>query len=145
MEAIEVWLYGPVVASLWADERYDRPQEDAQALAEDQVAVLDYVVERYGRLSGPELSRRAHEEGLWRELSENEAAFVRGGSTEITHAALQRWFREDDEYRSHLEQVDRLRERRDVYSFQPLERSESLLCSVARAAAGERVRDAPLS
>ena len=140
-ETIEAWLYGPVVASLWADERHERPRRAVQALAEDQLDVVDYVVGRYGALSGPELSRRAHEEAPWRELSENEVAFGRGESAEITHEALQRWFREDPDYSAHREQVDRLRDRRDVYFFPPLERSESLLRSVARAAAGEQVRD----
>ena len=140
-EAIEAWIYGPVVASLWADERYERPRPAPQPLAQDELATLNYVAERYGRLSGPDLSRRAHDEAPWRDLSENEAAFARGASAEITHDALRRWFTEDADYRSHKQRVDELRQRGDVYSFRPLERSESLMRSVARAAAGEQVRD----
>lgn len=47
-EVIEAWTNGPVVADLWHDEQRGRARPPIQRLTDEQVAVVDYVVGRYG-------------------------------------------------------------------------------------------------
>jgi uncharacterized phage-associated protein len=116
-EPIEAWTNGPVVAGLWHAEKRNRPFPPAQRLGDEHVAVVDYVVSRYGGYTGRELVRRTHLEDPWRDASENEDTFATA-NPEITHDALRAWFSGDDEYLSHVATVTRLRERRDVYGFE---------------------------
>jgi uncharacterized phage-associated protein len=116
-EAIEAWTNGPVVADLWHDEQRDRPRPPVQLLSDDQVAVIDYVVGRYGGSTGRELVPRTHLEDPWRDVSEDEDAFATA-NPEIINEALRAWFSEDEEYVAHRGAVTRLRERRDIYGFE---------------------------
>lgn len=116
-EAIEAWANGPVVADLWHDEKRDRPRPPAQEPDDRQLAVLVYVVERYGRYTGRELVRMTHLEDPWRDVSETEDPWA-VENPEITLEALRAWFSADDEYLAHQAEVTRLRKRRDVYGFE---------------------------
>jgi uncharacterized phage-associated protein len=118
-EEVEAWVNGPVVASLWADEKYDRPRPAPEALSETQLATIDYVVNRYGGFAGKDLIRLTHSEDPWRTVSESEEASAQRNPT-IDLDALGRWFAADDDYVSHRASVDRLRARTDIYSFGPL-------------------------
>lgn len=138
-ERIEAWANGPVVADLWHDEKRERQRPAAVELSGDQVATVDYVLDRYGRFTGRELVRRTHEEDPWRDASESEADGWGRENPEITHDELRGWFMSDDEYRSRAVEIDRLRSS-GVYSFAPLDVTEQLEAAVDRALAGERVR-----
>lgn len=116
-EPVEAWTNGPVVADLWRAEKRREPSPQAQRLGDEQIAVVDYVVSRYGGYTGRELVRKTHLEDPWRDVSENEDMFATA-NPEITHDALRSWFSEDEEYLAHVAAVARLRERRDVYGFE---------------------------
>jgi uncharacterized phage-associated protein len=116
-EAIEAWANGPMVASLWHTEHEDRAEPARQPLTDSHIAVVDYVVGRYGRHSGRALVRLSHTEDPWRDVSESEET-LSGPNGEITNAALHAYFSRDDEYVSHINEVDRLRKRRDLYGFE---------------------------
>ena len=90
--------------------------EGSVGLSDEQVAVVDYVVGRYGGSTGRELVRRTHLEDPWRDASEDEEAFATA-NPEIPIEALRAWFRADEEYVAHREAVTRLRERRGIYGF----------------------------
>lgn len=113
-EAIEAWTNGPVVSSLWADERHGRSRPAPVKLSGDHRALLAEVVRRYGGFSGTELIRRTHLEDPWRDASEADSEEP---NPVISVEALQSWFGRSDEFRRHLDEADRLRANRNVYSF----------------------------
>lgn len=142
-ERIEAWVYGPVVAEIWADEKHGRGVPAAVDLPSRSLETIDYVVQRYGHLSAPELIRKSHREDPWREISENsEQAATWGQNPEITHDALRRWFSKDKDFRAYESEVVRNRQRHDIYSLRPQVKTPFVEAAVARALAGERVRDA---
>jgi len=106
-EAMEAWAMGPVVADLWHDEDKGRPRPQARQPDDQAVAVLDYVVTRYGGLSGHDLARMTHSEDPWRNATEIDDAFS-VQNPEITHSAMRDWFQQDDEFRSHRQLTARL-------------------------------------
>ena len=115
-ERVRAWANGPVVAELWSDERHGRGRPEPQPLSGDQLATVDYVVERYGRCSPTDLVRRTHLEDPWRDASESDQL----GSVsepEITHEALRTWFERDDEQLLRLARLKRHRERSDAVAF----------------------------
>jgi uncharacterized phage-associated protein len=138
-EPIKAWVNGPVVADLWADEKHERGRPSPRALDDTALATVEYVVDRYGNLSGPELIRMTHDEKPWRELSESDDPAT-PPNPEITHEALARWFQNDEQDQRFQNEVERLRKRTDIYSFGPLERTPELEAAVARAQSGERFR-----
>jgi uncharacterized phage-associated protein len=139
-EAIRAWVNGPVVADLWADEKHERGRPPEQGLDGEVLQAVDYVVGRYGGLSGRELIRMTHDEDPWRDLSESDDPAV-SPNPEITHEALTRWFRNDEHYLRHQRDVERLKARADIYSFGQLERTPELDDAIARALSGEAIRD----
>jgi uncharacterized phage-associated protein len=138
-EAIKAWANGPVVAELWADERYERARPARQPLDPASLVTIEYVVDRYGQPSGTELIRLTHLEDPWRTVSESDDP-TPTADPEISHEALRRWFTQDDQYVGHRVEVERLRQRRDVYSFEPIERTPHLEAAVARAVHATAVR-----
>ena len=90
-ERIEAWAYGPVVASLWADEKYDRPRPRPRELDENGLAIVDLVVRKYGMYSGKELIRRTHDEAPWRDVSESDDP-LSPPNPEITHVSLRQCY-----------------------------------------------------
>lgn len=115
-EPIEAWTNGPVVADLWRDEKNDRPRPPARGPSDLELAVIDYVISRYGRCSGRELVRQTHLEDPWRDVSERDDTFATA-NPRITVEALRAWFSQDDEFVAHRSTVARLRARRDIYGF----------------------------
>src|SRR5918998_5536593 len=64
-ENIYAWDMGPVVASLWREERYQDPRPEPHVLTEAELNTIGYVVSRYGGLSGNDLERLTHSEDPW--------------------------------------------------------------------------------
>jgi len=137
-EPVEAWVNGPVVAKLWADEKYRRPRPDPRPLEGAQLATLDYVVERYGRSTGQDLARLSHTEDPWRDLSESDDPST--PNPEITHA-LRRWFERDEELVARAAAVSRLRLNTHTYSLDPLPTTPALQAAIERAVNGEAVHD----
>jgi uncharacterized phage-associated protein len=115
-EAIEAWDQGPVVADVWHDEKRHRALPAQRSLTDEQAAVIDYVVERYGHESGAALKHRAHREDPWRQARQRPESDS-ASNPSIGHESLSTWFRLDAAYVRHATEVDRLRLRRDVYGF----------------------------
>lgn len=116
-ESIEAWENGPVIADLWHDEKRDRVRPSGEELDDERLAVLEYVIGRYGRYTGRELVRRTHLEDPWKDVRETADSWA-VENPEITHEALRAWFSADDEYLAHRAELARLRQRRDVYGFE---------------------------
>jgi uncharacterized phage-associated protein len=138
-EDVEAWINGPVVAELWADEKHGRGKPDPQPIRGDGLAVIEYVVSRYGRFSGKELIRKTHLEDPWRDVAESEDAVSASPSPEITHKELQRWFEQDDEYVAHTAEVSRLSQRDDLYSFDEPVMTDAFRAALDRSLSGTRV------
>jgi uncharacterized phage-associated protein len=98
LDRIEAWTNGPVVAGLWADEKHQRPRPEPRAPSGEQLATIDYVVSRYGNLTGNQLIRLTHSEDPWREASEIEDPWA-SRDPEITVDNLVRWFSKDQDFR----------------------------------------------
>jgi uncharacterized phage-associated protein len=107
-ERIEAWANGPVVADLWRAEKRGMPAPPRSAPTDDLLATIDYVLDRYGSMTGVALVRQTHVEDPWKDVSESEAAFALGNS-EIRLEALRSWFERDDERLRFLREVSRLR------------------------------------
>ncbi len=90
-ERIEAWANGPVVASVWRDEPQD-VRHEARPLGGEAVVIVDFVVERYGRLTGKQMIRLTHTEQPWLEASE-----AGWNDEEITMDSLKRFFADDEE------------------------------------------------
>ena len=143
-EVLEAWANGPAVAALWAEAQRGRWRPPPKPLGDAAVATVDYVVARYGDLTGTELIRRTHVEDPWRDVSERDDLRL-GPTPEITPASLLTWFTQDDDLVARRDELERLRAHRDVYRFGPLPLTVEVRAAVARAHAGERVRPARLA
>ena len=111
-EPVKAWLMGPVVAELWADEQHsNRKKPNPQPLSDQQLATLDFVIDRYGGLSGNQLKEKTHEEAPWRDVSEADVPAEAGGSDEITLTAMRAFFREDPDFVRYRSEAARLIER----------------------------------
>lgn len=64
-EAIEAWDTGPVVADLWANEKYDAPPAAPRPLGERELNTVGYTLSRYGALTGKDLEVLSHGEDPW--------------------------------------------------------------------------------
>jgi uncharacterized phage-associated protein len=71
-EHISAWANGPVVATLWHDEDKQLEIPPALELDEQQTAIVDEVIERYGHLTAAQLSEMTHQEAPWRNAAESE-------------------------------------------------------------------------
>jgi uncharacterized phage-associated protein len=65
-EVVCAFDMGPVVADLWAAERYHRPTPAPSVMNEGELNTIGYVAFRYGRLTGRELELMSHAERPWR-------------------------------------------------------------------------------
>lgn len=90
-EPIEAWELGPVVADMWHDEKQGRPKPPPMDLDDDALVTVGFVVSRYGKLSGRELITLTHDEGPWRNATDNGLKL----NAEITHDELRIWFESD--------------------------------------------------
>lgn len=68
-ETISCWDMGPVVGSLWKDEKSGEGSESLRlgGLDEGALNTIGYVVSRYGSLTGTDLEHLTHGEAPWRE------------------------------------------------------------------------------
>ncbi len=139
LESIEAWTNGPVVAELWADEKYERGKPDPQAVSGDGLAIIEYVLKRYGGYSGAELIKMTHGEAPWLELAENEDVAASTPSPEIQPKALQQWFAQDDAFVERAREVDRLRKHTEAYAPGPPRVSDAYRDAVRRVLDGERI------
>ncbi len=140
-EPVEAWVNGPVVARLWADEKHGRQRPPRQGLTDRQVATIDYVVARYGALSGSELIEKTHQEDPWRALSQADPPIEAGGSARISPESMRAWFEADEEFAARGAEVARLRqEQLDADPFRSPRRLAGLGPAIERAVSGEKVR-----
>ena len=88
---IEAWDTGPVVATLWCEEKRGRISRAAAKPVPRTVSdVVTNVVARYGRLSGQDLIKLTHSAGPWTEVTEGGAHIrnqVIGNDVLARHAA----------------------------------------------------------
>ncbi len=68
-ETISAWDMGPVVGTLWRDEKDGRPPPVRATLDEAALNTVGYVVSRYGGLTGHDLRRLTHGETPWRQAN----------------------------------------------------------------------------
>lgn len=64
-EAVSAWDMGPVVVPLWQAENEGQPKPPRRELSAGQLNIVDYVVTRYGSLSGVDLMHLTHAEDPW--------------------------------------------------------------------------------
>ncbi|MFB6392702.1 Panacea domain-containing protein [Polymorphospora lycopeni] len=68
-ETISAWDMGPVVGTLWYEEKNGAPQGDVNLigtpLGEAELNTVGYVVSRYGSLTGKDLENLTHTETPW--------------------------------------------------------------------------------
>jgi uncharacterized phage-associated protein len=88
-EPVLAWDKGPVVGSLWQAERNVAAPPPRRALTDGQLNIVDYVISRYGRLSGVDLMHTTHAEAPWRTANEGRPA---GGSVQIRNEWMRDYF-----------------------------------------------------
>jgi len=67
-DTISAWDMGPVVGTLWKDEKEGRTAAGEPAgLGEAALNTIGYVVSRYGGLSGREVEQLTHGEAPWQQ------------------------------------------------------------------------------
>lgn len=99
-ETISAWDMGPVVGSLWSMERNRGEPKHHVALGEAQLNTVEYVLSRYGRLSGDDLENITHAQAPWREAdAERRSRGVK--SVRLEAAALTAYFVEAREREAH--------------------------------------------
>ena len=96
-ETISAWDMGPVVGTLWYEEKTGGPPPDDvefldAALGEAELNTIGYVVSRYGRLTGDDLERLTHAEAPWQLAN---AARQPGGRATIQLGWILEFFRTD--------------------------------------------------
>jgi uncharacterized phage-associated protein len=132
IEEIKAWTNGPVVATLWADEKHNRPRPTPSPIEDHQAATVDFVLKRYGSFTSKELIRMTHAEDPWRDASETDDAAAPQGPT-ITSDAIRRWFAAQEDHQDHMAAVERARQRTDIYSFKPVPHSPELEAFIEEA------------
>jgi uncharacterized phage-associated protein len=67
LEPVSAWDMGPVVATLWYEEKRDGPRgaDPGVHLGEGELNTIGYVLSRYGALSGNDLAHLSHSETPW--------------------------------------------------------------------------------
>lgn len=96
-ETIRACTHGPVVASVWADEKHGRPTAEPADLEGDDLSILSYVASRYGRLSAGQLSEMTHGEAPWKEVSEQDSEWSLIDDDIISIESIRRYFTGLDE------------------------------------------------
>jgi len=92
-EHIRAWDMGPVVASLWRDERDHAPQPEPHDLSEADLNTVGYVVSRYGKMNANDLERLSHTELPWIVADERRR---RGESDRIELESIESFFIESN-------------------------------------------------
>jgi uncharacterized phage-associated protein len=135
-ERIEAWANGPVVARVWADEKHARWRPNPRPIAGDHLVAIEYVMSRYGELTGRELIRATHAEPPWRDTTEADDG--EEASPEIPPASLVAFFAQDPEWIERQAKVAALRRRTGIYSFDRFEWSRSELEAFQQSQARHR-------
>lgn len=91
-EAVSAWDTGPVVAPLWHAEDRSEPAPPRGFLTDGQLNIVDYVVTRYGNLSGTDLMHLTHAEDPWKKANESRQP---GGSARIRNEWMRDYFRSE--------------------------------------------------
>jgi uncharacterized phage-associated protein len=65
-DTISAWDMGPVVGTLWYQEREGQPPTVCGEVTEAELNTIGYVVSRYGALTGRDLEHLTHSEDPWR-------------------------------------------------------------------------------
>ena len=128
-EEIEAWANGPVVADFWHDENKGRHSPVDRPLDPRSYEIIEYVLARYGRLSGSELKQLTHTEAPWLEASESDAH-----NPVIGHDVLERFFTQTDGMSREREWTEKLQTQMDIYTLTPK------VLSARRRAVVERAR-----
>ena len=90
-ETISAWDMGPVVGSLWFQEKQDGIKEASSELAEAALNTLGYVVSRYGALTARDLEHLTHSEAPWQEANSRRSP---GTSAKIDLRTIASYFRD---------------------------------------------------
>jgi uncharacterized phage-associated protein len=91
-EAVSAWDMGPVVAPLWQAEREKQAAPPRRPLGDTQLNIVDYVVTRYGNLSGADLMHLTHAEDPWLLADRDRPA---KGSVRIRNEWMRDYFRDE--------------------------------------------------
>ena len=90
VETISAWDMGPVVGSLWYDEKNGETAPLPIELGERELNTIGYVISRYGALNGTDLENLTHSEAPWADANKGR---LPGGRTSIGNEAIERYFR----------------------------------------------------
>ncbi len=95
-DTIVAWDMGPVVSQLWWAENNLKPEAAPAIVDEAALNTIEYVVSRYGRLTGRDLENLTHSEAPWKLADERRR---NGGPDRIDITWIKGYFRtaEDDE------------------------------------------------
>jgi uncharacterized phage-associated protein len=97
-ESISAWDMGPVVGSLWKQEKEREVPGVRVELDQAQLNTVGYVLSRYGALTGRDLENLAHSETPWRRADRDRPP---GGRVRIEQEWIEEYFRtsaaEDDD------------------------------------------------
>lgn len=91
-DAIYAWDMGPVVPSVWKEEKDGDPwatETVPPRLGEAELNTVGYVLSRYGNLSGKDLENLSHSEDPWRDANIRR---LPGGSVCIEQEAIRTFF-----------------------------------------------------
>jgi len=95
-ETISAWDMGPVVGTLWREEKHDVPPHEAEltsaSLGEAELNTVGYVISRYGTLTGKDLEHLSHSETPWQTADRLRQP---GGSVTIKSEWIREYFRTD--------------------------------------------------
>jgi uncharacterized phage-associated protein len=86
-ETISAWDMGPVVGTLWREEKEGGERPPVTQLSESQLNTVGYVVSRYGGLTGGDLETLTHSESPWQRANQRR---LPGASSRIEPS----WMRE---------------------------------------------------
>jgi len=89
-EAVSAFDMGPLVGTLWHQERHGTAPPPARQLDEGQLNTVGYVLSRYGPLSGTDLEHLTHGELPWQLAN---ASRVPGGRARIERDWMRDYFR----------------------------------------------------
>ncbi|WP_336214869.1 Panacea domain-containing protein [Nonomuraea sp. LPB2021202275-12-8] len=94
-DTIMAWDMGPVVPSVWQEEKYGSEpwlkDTVAPALGEAELNTIGYVLSRYGNLSGKDLESLSHSETPWKRANAHRPP---RGSARIEVEWIEEFFRQ---------------------------------------------------
>jgi uncharacterized phage-associated protein len=95
-DTISAWDMGPVVGTLWHEERFSAPPDEPGLAAappgEAELNTVGYVVSRYGALTGKDLEHLTHSETPWQTANKMRQP---GGRVTIRPEWIRDYFRTD--------------------------------------------------